>query len=284
MVQKGLFIGVLFALAGCAAAPVAVTPVAETPVAAVPQAPAFDGNFDALLERADHLLTLTDGQPVRIENAYGDVRLRFGGYQHVLEVHVVAQRPDRSRPAFVAAPVAGAEGVSIVPRLADGSTPMAGERIDLSVFVPLGHPTTVRTTTGLIESRGSKNDLDLASEYGGIQVRGNSGLLMAHSGSGQIEVAFEDAAPGSKQALSTVSGTIIAAFADSNNLDLDVQTSAPIATEYSLDIERLTGAEPNKRARAAVGQPGAHLSIHSKRGEVRLLRRAEFTPVAVASP
>lgn len=275
--------------AGCASAPLAVAPSpVQEPVAAAPSASAdaatFSGDFDSLVDRTDHKLELSEGQPLDIDNPHGDVRLRFGGYQHVLEVHGVAQRPDRSRAAFVTAPVATDAGVQLQPRLADGSAPLAGERVDLTVFVPLGHAVRVRTAAGLIESRGSKSDLQLESDGGDISVRGNAGRLEARTTTGQIEVAFEDAVAGSRQRLETSTGTIIAAFADSNNLALAVETSAPIATEYSLSIERLIGAEPNKRARLEVGQPAAELEIHSKRGEVRLLRRAAFTPAVAASP
>ena len=110
-----------------------------------------------------------------------------------------------------------------------------------------------------------------------------AGKQRAHSNKYSHSDSGKKPAAGSRQRLETTTGTIIAAFADSNNLALAVETSAPIATEYSLSIERLIGAEPNKRARLAVGQPAAELEIHSKRGEVRLLRRAAFTPVVAAS-
>lgn len=237
-------------------------------------------NLDQLLERSDYVRTLAAGTPIRIDNPFGDVRLRFGGYEHALEIHATMQRPDRSQPGFLLEPQLDGSALVFSPQLPAGTLLPAGQRVDLTVFVPKAHPVTVRTRLGLIESRGLQSDLTLFSESGSISARGTAGLLQAHSEGGQIEIAFENAPAGSSQHLSTTTGTIIVAFSDSNNLALDVATSAAIATEYSLAIERLPGAEPNKRARAEVGTPAASLKIDSKRGEIRLLRRAGFTPVA----
>jgi len=48
------------------------------------------------------------------------------------------------------------------------------------------------------------------------------------------------------------------------------------ATEYSLHVTQRPGEEPNKRARSVIGRDTARVALESKRGEIRLLRRASF--------
>jgi hypothetical protein len=57
-----------------------------------------------------------------------------------------------------------------------------------------------------------------------------------------------------------------------------MSTSAAFATEYSLQVEQLTGQEPNKKATAVVGEDRATIIVESRRGEIRLLRWSGFTP------
>lgn len=249
----------------------------ETPSNA-PVAAALD--LDALLVRLDHKDALAANVPIHINNPYGDVRLRFGGYEHVVELHVTEQRPNADLPGFSYRHQMDGDAYVIAPQLSAGATLHATARTDLVVFVPLGHAVRVVTARGLVEGRGVKGDVHVRSEAGNIMLRGTAGLVDLHTDSGSIEVALEDALISSQQRLSTLTGAITAVLADTANVAVSLASSAPLTTEFSLDIERLPGQEPNKQARAEIGKPAAALQIHSKRGEIRLLRRAAFTPVA----
>jgi hypothetical protein len=259
----------LTALPGCAhVAAGGASPVHA--VAALPAAPTP--------ERHDFSATLAEGQPVAIDNPYGDVRLRFGGYAHAVELHVVLQQPATAAPITLA-PVHDATHFRFAPRLPAGATVAAGQRVDVVAFIPVGHAVSVRTEQGLIESHGVRGDIDLRSVSGAIAIRGTQGRVQAQTGTGAIEASFATAPQGSQQRLATSTGNIVLAIDDRLDATLDLATSGVFATEFSLEVERLAGQEPNKRARAVVGEDRARITLESRRGEIRLLRRSAFIPL-----
>ena len=86
-----------------------------------------------------------------------------------------------------------------------------------------------------------------------------------------------------KQRLATSTGDINIAVDDRLDAELDMATSALFGTEYSLKVARLTGQEPNKRARVVIGDDASRLVVESRRGQIRLSRRASFTPKGEAA-
>lgn len=230
-------------------------------------------------ERIDLLAELPPGLPLQVDNPYGDVRLRFGGYQHQVEVHGVLQQPAGAAAIHIE-PNQDSQAWRLAPRLPSGAILAAGQRLDLVLFVAEGHAVDVQTENGLIEARGIKADLSARSRAGDIAVRGVSGAVQLETEQGRIEVALEQAPIGSQQSLRTRTGTITVGAADNLNARVTLATSAAFATEYSLQVQHLSGQEPNKHAQAVVGEPLADLQIDSLRGEIRLLRRAAgFVPV-----
>ncbi|WP_300618839.1 hypothetical protein [Dokdonella sp.] len=229
-------------------------------------------------ERRDFNATLAEGQIVTIDNPYGDVRLRFGGYAHALEINAVVQQPAAAAP-IEWKQTRNQEHYVFSPRLPAGAKLAEEQRVDLVAFVPLGHAVIVRTESGLIESRGLRGDIDLGTVTGSIAVRGTQGRVQARTGIGNIEASFDTAPPGSRQRLETTTGDIVLAIDDHLDAELVLASSGVFATEFSLDVERLAGQEPNKRARAVVGTDDrkARIDISSRRGEIRLLRRSAFT-------
>lgn len=227
------------------------------------------------LIRIDVSAALSTSLPVVIDNPYGDVRLRFGGFEGQLEMHAVAQQPEAATPIALKPGVVDAS-YRIAPRLPEGTLVADGQRLDIVVFVPLGHAVSVRTERGAIESRGIRADIDLRSTSGSIEIRGTQGRINAETGPGTIEASLLHALPGSQQRLATSTGSIILAVNDDLDANLEMSTSAAFATEYSLQIERLPGKEPNKRAVAHIGEGKADVIVESRRGEIRLLRWTGF--------
>lgn len=229
-------------------------------------------------ERRDYTATLADGETVKIDNPYGDVRLRFGGYAHALEINAVVQQPAAAAPIEMEA-LKVKEYYVFSPRLPAGTALADAQRVDLVAFIPLGHPVIVRTESGLIESRGLRGDIDLSTVTGNIAIRGTQGSVQASAGIGSIEASFDTAPPGSRQRLETITGNIVLAVDDHLDAELVLASSGVFATEFSLDVEPLAGQEPNKRARAVVGADDkkARIDLSSRRGEIRLLRRSAFT-------
>ena len=228
------------------------------------------------IERVNNKQILSKGLAVRIDNPYGDVRLRFGGYEPTFEWHTVTQNMGTNNKIAIT----GSDGpVFIVSaRLPEGTTLLLGQRVDITAYVPMGHDVDIVTEQGLIEARGIQANLKVRSVSGDIALRGITGRLDIETGGGNIEAQLEPAAAGSEQRIATSTGNILLGISEGLNAALNLASSGVFATEFSVQIEGLAGQEPNKRGRAAIGNPKATIEIYSKRGEIRLLRRAEFRP------
>jgi len=227
------------------------------------------------IQRSDYTTQLPAGRAILIDNPYGDVHVRFGGFAHVVDTHAVLQQS--SAAAKIALEPGNDQNLySVVPRLPAGATLAEGQRLDLSVLVPEGHALKVRTGAGDIEVRGVHGDVDLKSDSGNISLRGISGIIKAETGSGRIEASLGKAPAKSTQRLATRTGEVIVAVDDTLDAEVELATSGVFATEYSLHVTQRPGEEPNKRARSVIGRDSARVALESKRGEIRLLRRASF--------
>lgn len=270
-----VFAAALVALHGCAHVD-AGRPAASSPAVAASGAAAAP--TEAEPQRLDFQATLAEGEAITIDNPYGDVRLRFGGFAHALEIHAVLQQPASAAPIAVQPDVRG-DRYCFVPRLPAGAIVAPGQRLDVVAFIPLGHAASVRTERGLVESRGVRGDIELESVSGDIAIRGTQGRVLAQTGTGSIEASFESAPNGSQQRLATSTGNIVLAVDDRLGAALELATSGVFATEFSLEVEHLANQEPNKRAHTTIGGSDARITVESRRGEIRLLRRSAFTPL-----
>ncbi len=231
--------------------------------------------------RRDDSFKLPAGQAIQVENVYGSVYLRFGGYEDQLDIRSTVQQPEGAA-AIDFQPAARDGSFVAAPHLPAGVALADGQRIDLVLYVPKGHPVTVRSVFGVVESRGLKSDIDLATETGDIAVRGTDGTVQARTGEGRIEVTFEGTArPGSMQRLSSRTGNIAVIVSDKLDAEVRLSTSQLFSTDYSLTIEHLDGKEPNKIATAVVGTPKsgkekAQVVLESLVSEIRLQRRGVF--------
>lgn len=227
------------------------------------------------VQRSDYTDQLPAGRTILIDNPYGDVHVRFGGFAHVVDTHAVLQQSNAA--AKIALEPGNDQNLySVVPRLPAGATLAEGQRLDLSVLVPEGHALKVRTGAGDIEVRGVHGDVDLKSDSGNISLRGISGIIKAETGAGRIEASLGKAPAKSTQRLATRTGEVIVAVDDALDAEVELATSGVFATEYSLHVTQRPGEEPNKRARSVIGRDTARVALESKRGEIRLLRRASF--------
>ncbi len=231
--------------------------------------------------RRDDSFKLPAGQAIQVDNVYGSVYLRFGGYEDQLDIRSTVQQPEGAA-AIDFQPAARDGSFVAAPHLPAGVALAEGQRIDLVLYVPKGHPVTVRSVFGVVESRGLKSDIDLATETGDIAVRGTEGTVQARTGEGRIEVTFEGTArPGSRQRLSSRTGNIAVIVSDKLDAEVRLSTSQLFSTDYSLTIEHLDGKEPNKIATAVVGTPKsgkekAQVVLESLVSEIRLQRRGVF--------
>jgi hypothetical protein len=231
--------------------------------------------------RRDDSFKLPAGQAIQVENPYGNIYLRFGGYEDQLDIRSTVQQPDGAA-AIAFQPAARDGRFEAVPRLPDGVALAQGQRIDLVLYVPKDHPVTARSVFGVVESRGLKCDIDLATDTGDIAVRGTDGTVQARTLDSKIEVTLEGhARPGSIQRLSSRTGNITVIVSDALDAEVRMSTSQQFATDFSLTVEHLDGKEPNKTATAVVGAPKpgkekAQVVLESLEGDIRLVRRGVF--------
>lgn len=276
----------MLGLVACAGTPATEAPAAVEPVVAT-ESSAAPTNPEPI--RSDREFKLAVGQSVLVDNPYGSVYLRFGGYEHQLGLHSTLQQPDGAA-AIAFAPRDRGAHFEIAPRLPEGSMLARGQRLDLVIYVPESHAVRVRTESGVIESRGVRSELDLRSAAGDIAVRGGNGSVQAETGEGSIEVAFAHSAPpGSHQRLATRTGYIQVGVTDDLHAEVRLATSAPFTTDFSLSVSHRNGEEPNKTAVAVVGKPAdgdqrAVLELSSLRGDIRLLRRAVYVDADAVAP
>lgn len=268
IVRSTIALGVvLVTLAGCVISPTSYAEVAQPqPDPAQPK-----------MERFTLTETLPAGAPIKIDNPYGNVGLRFGGYANRVEVQAVRQKPPSAKLIAVEPRMEEGRWV-LAPRLPADTLIAAGQRLDIVVFIPNAHPVVVLTERGAVDARGLHSDLTIRSTAGDLAIRGTQGAVTAQTGSGGIEIALGQAPAGSVQKLSTTTGNIIVGVDDGLNADVALSTSGVFATEYSLQVQHLQGQEPNKQASATVGTAAARVELSSARGEIRLLRRASYTP------
>lgn len=260
--------GLLLAIAGCAQQPV------QAPAQAAPEAVAAQA--EPTVERDIQYRELKPKQPLRIDNPYGDVRVRFGGYSQTVEWRTVAQNMGAEHSIAVAA--SEGDTLTIAARLPEGAVLARGQRVEITAYVPKDHDLEVVTELGLIDVRGLQANLRARSTDGNINFRGIAGLVDAQTGAGSIEGQLDPAPAGSRQRLVTSTGYIQLGIVDGLNAELALASSGVFATEFSVQIVPQPGQEPNKTGVAVIGKPEADIEVASKRGEIRLLRRSTFRP------
>lgn len=170
-------------------------------------------------QRRDQSFKLPEGQAIQVDNPYASVYLRFGGYEHQLDIRSTVIRstvpqPDGAAPIGFQ-PVARDGRFEVATRLPESVVLAEGQRIGLVLYVPKDHPLTVRTASGVIESRGLQSDPDLGSDSGKIAVRGTDGTVQARTSDGRIEISPEDhAPPGSIQRLTSRTDNVAVSVSD----------------------------------------------------------------------
>jgi hypothetical protein len=264
----------ILALAGCAQQPVVPTvarkgppPASTDPAAAL---------TEASIERSVSTHALNARQAIRIDNPYGDVRVRFGGYEDTLEWRTVAQNAEAAEKIAV---TGSSNDVFLVSaRLPEGVVLAPGQRIEITAYVPLGHDLDIVTERGLIQVFGLRGSLKARSVSGNIVFRGIEGLIDVETGAGNVEGQLDPKPAGSRQRIATSTGNILLGLVDGLNAELTMASSGVFATEFSIKIDPQPGQEPNKSATAVIGKPESNVEVVSKRGEIRLLRRLEFRP------
>lgn len=231
------------------------------------------------MERDSWSGPIAPGSSIRVDNTFGDVRLRHGGAEGNLEVAAILQQLsiDGSKLVLETEITDDATVVTIVRYDIDGNVDQQAPRgdkarADLAIMVPKGFPIRVETKNGLIEARGVRTDVDLHTANGTIRVVKHQGGITAHTESGSMEITLLSSATEKRMEFSSTTGPITVFTPSDSNLAVTMSTSGAFITDFSLTVEHRDTEEPNKTAAAVVGNGGSALDMTSKRGDLALRR------------
>lgn len=225
------------------------------------------------------------GGAVRVENPFGDVRARFGGYEGKVEVHAVLQNLHPGAAPLKVFVDTTPQGVTL--RVArdggpePGAAPGPRDRADLAVRVPKGCPFFAATTGGAIEIKGLRSDVTAQSDTGAITVQRVEGLLRTRNRQGDTAVFLGRLPPGSEQSFESVTGDLSVTLPAKADATVVARTSTWITTDISLDIVRHPREEPSKTATGKVGTGAARLRLETKRGAIQILQMDDVDQLAV---
>lgn len=226
------------------------------------------------------LETIASGQTVRVDNPFGNIYARFGGYENEVEVLATVQRLDPNEPELAVDVTRAEDGLNVTVR-SGGSEPSSSTaglpgkrsgRVDLVVFVPLEATLDARTDHDEIQAKGLRSDLVAHSVSGDIRIRSVSGHVRAESVRGNISAVLSEGVTDEPQEMITETGEIEVYLEENAGTTVKIATSGEISTDFSIQIEHLRFQEPGKQAVAVIGDGSSLLTLRSKRGRVRLLR------------
>lgn len=223
--------------------------------------------------------TIGSDATVRIDNPWGDIRLRHGGDGSEIEVAVIFQQlaDDGSKLVLDVALENGVAHVSILRHdelgnPVDAPPSRVNPRADMAVLVPAGHPIRAETFTGLVEAQGVRCDIDLHTTAGTVRTAKVAGAIKVTNDRGTTEITLSDEVTTKAQSFSSITGPITVFTSEANDLNVTMATSGRLTTDFTLVVDHNDAEEPNKTARAKVGDGGAALDLASKRGDLTLQR------------
>lgn len=235
---------------------------ASRPAKTTPAAPA---NPPVGLIQKQTRIVSSKAPRVRIDNPYGDVRLRFGGYSSDMEVLSITQTLDGNLTLNISSD-ATADHLQVRPVEKDNSP--AKSRIDLVVMVPKGKSVDVATTHGLVEAKGLTNDVNIRTTSGRIRLNKNKAAIQASSESGGIAAVLSKGVTEKEQVFASKTGSVEIWLAEDDKASVSMHTSGDLITHFSLTVERNPHEEPDKKATARINGGGHSVVLKSRRGNL----------------
>ncbi len=219
------------------------------------------------------------GVAIEVENRHGDVRSRRSRPGFVPVSAVIQRHPDDDAvPKIEIVPGEVLRiTVSYPEKEGDGGgkddAVLSARRVDLAVYAPPGNPLVCRTSSGLIEAKGLKSDVDARAETGDIVVR-TDGVIRASTVRGKIFGWFKglDRFGGSR--FETRTGNVKLFVSPRADLSVAVETSGFITSDFSMVVEPV-GRIREKKAVVTVGKGGHEIRIKSVLGDIQLVRIIE---------
>tara|TARA_Y100001933_G_scaffold261533_1_gene316449 strand:- start:574 stop:1422 length:849 start_codon:yes stop_codon:yes gene_type:complete len=178
---------------------------------------------------------LRAGVPIRIENSWGDIRIRKSDRTGVVEITAAIQRigPDwPGQPRIQMGDSGGKFSASV--EFPDGwvRDDARNARVDLMVMVPAGHPMDLVTLDGIIEAKKTAGPVFARSGSGAITVI-NNGSIRAVSESGRVQVRPMFPRWGEVE-LSSSSGKVVAFLPHSESFEIRISGVDKVDSDWDL--------------------------------------------------
>lgn len=231
-----------------------------------------------VIERSQLTLAPTGVKTIEIKNAFGSIRTRgstgsrveaFAVIQHHQQdqvVPVIQNHRDQDRLILEV----------VYPEQPQDSSgaPVPGKdkrRVDLSAFIPDTLNLNIETVDDLAESKGHKAFLKIKTHAGDINLK-SKGWVNAASERGGITAIHQNDHWAKSSTYTTQTGSITIVIAETANIEILIDTSGKITTDFSLNIKPHPGST-RKTATAVVGKKNRTLSIDTAIGDVELIRK-----------
>lgn len=192
----------------------------------------------------------------RIDNPYGDIRVRTTGRGHVAVTAQVQQFGNEKLDIEITGDAAST--IVVV-----SSVPKPRGRVDVTVLLPAGKKLSATTDSGLAELK-YRGDIEVKTQSGRIFLK-TGGHVQAYSQSGNIDLALARQNPVWPVNLQT-NGDISAWFLRDASLELIASAARGISIEFP-------GIGPDyqpKSGKQIFGNGGAPVTLQSDRGQVRV--------------
>ena len=240
---------------------------------------------DFRIERTVQMLGVKPGQTLHMSNAFGDVRLRYGGDSGDLELlGALQQFAHEGEPLQVRHAQEG-DILRVVVDYADGDgqriaqrQPGQKRRADLAVLVPQGVDVDVETADGLIELRGLRSNARARSIDGNIQLRQIQGDLDLETRNGRILAPLRPEPRANPQRFATSRGFIRVLLNEDGDYATRVHGEGLISTEFPLRFAR--GDDGERLATSTYGKGTTPVEIFVGDGELQLDRKPSATLAA----
>lgn len=225
--------------------------------------------------RQEWTLDLPSSGPVRVENPWGDIRIRTHGKDEVYVLANIQNHQDDPRAMSLVIDNESKDKLGVKAHFSDeyNGTPVPDwqpRRIDLTLFLPAAQMLELQTEKGLIEVRGMAAPLSARSLTGEIRLRVKNAVEV-FSENGRVEIFFVSTGWTQDAKIETRTSPVEVNFPKGARAQLAITTNGQITTDFSIDIERDEN-ELLKTARAKIGKKkGKKLEIKSDRGAVILL-------------
>jgi hypothetical protein len=181
-----------------------------------------------------HSDKLSPGQPIRIENHWGNIEVRSKSTPGSFDVTAAVQRIGHDAPAPPRFRQRIVDGVAELVVEFPGARiePSRSGRVDLAVFVPAGSPLTLDARDGLVKAKKVANPLTVRTTSGPVQVI-NDGSIDVRSESGRVQIRPMYAHWDHVDARSE-HGTVVAFLPTSSNFTVTAEGTDEVFSAYPL--------------------------------------------------